>query len=238
MAGDNGTDPSYGDEAMAPPMTRPGSPTPRSTATIATQADLADLHEDRARLKTEVARLERHVSMLSTEVASADQKVSDLEKLLLAARRLESCADRAAVLAAIQDILVTVVGSADFVLLALDDEGRTMWPILGVGPNGTACGPLLVSDPLVSGALETGKCQIAGPRGVGEPRRNEPLASVPLMSWPHTVGALVVFQLLAHRSALRPIDVELLEFLSSHAATAIQLADLRSTESRRPPSLL
>src|SRR6476619_2220562 len=98
MAGDNGTDPSYGDEAMAPPMTRPGSPTPRSTATIATQADLADLHEDRA-------RLERHVSMLSTEVASADQKVSDLEKLLLAARRLESCADRAAVLAAIQDIL-------------------------------------------------------------------------------------------------------------------------------------
>ena len=219
-------------------MTRPGNPTPRSTAAIGAQSDLADLHEDRARLKTEVARLERHVSMLSTEVASADQKVSDLEKLLLAARRLESCADRAAVLAALQDILVTVVGTADFVALALDEEGRTMWPILGVGPNGSACGPLLVSDPLVSAALETGKCQIAGPRGVSEPRRSEPLASVPLMSWPHTVGALVVFHLLAHRSGLRPIDVELLEFMSSHVATAIQLADLRSAESRRPPSLL
>jgi GAF domain-containing protein len=223
---------------MATPMIRPGSPTPRSSAAIVLHAELTELHEDRARLKAEVARLERHVSMLSTEVASADQKAADLEKLLHAARRLESCADRAAVLAALQDILVTVVGSDDFVVLALDEEGRTMWPILGVGANGTACGPLLVSDALVSTALETGKCQIAGPRGVGELPRNEPLASAPLLSWPHTVGALVVFTLVAKRSVLRPIDVELLEFLSSHAATAIQLADLRSAETRRPPSLL
>ena len=219
-------------------MIRPGSPTPRSSAAIALQAELAELHEDRARLKGEVARLERHVSMLSTEVASADQKASDLEKLMHAARRLESCADRAAVLAALQDILVTVVGSDDFVVLALDDEGRTLWPILGVGTNGAACGPLLVSDALVSSALERGKCQIAGPRGVGKLARGEPLASVPLLSWPHTVGALVVFTLLAHRSVLRPVDIELLEFLSSHAATAIQLADLRAAETRRPPSLL
>ena len=219
-------------------MIRPGSPTPRSSAAIALQAELAELHEDRARLKSEVVRLERHVSMLSTEVASADQKVSDLGKLLLAARRLESCADRGAVLAALRDILVSAVGSDDFVVLALDEEGRTLWPILGVGANGTACGPLLVSDALVSVALETGKCQIAGPRGVGELPRYEPLAAVPLMSWPHTVGALVVFTLLAHRSVLRPVDIELLEFLSSHAATAIQLADLRAVESRRPPTLL
>jgi GAF domain-containing protein len=202
------------------------------------QAELAELHEERARLRTEVARLERHVSMLSTEVATADQKAGDLEKLLLAARRLESCADRAAVLAALQDILVTVVGSDDFVVLALDDEGRTMWPILGVGANGAACGPLLVSDALVSAALETGKCQLSGPPRVGELPRNEPLASVPLLSWPHTVGALVLFTLVAHRSALRSVDVELLEFLSSHAATALQLADLRSAENQRPPSLL
>jgi hypothetical protein len=221
---------------MANPMTRQGILTPRSNVII--QAELAELHEDRARLKGDIARLERHVSVLSTEVASADQKVSDLRKLLLAARRLESCADRAAVLAALQDILVTVVGSDDFVVLALDEEGRTLWPILGVGATGTACGPLLVSDALVSTALETGKCQVAGPRGGGVLPRNQPLASVPLMSWPHTVGALVIFTLLAHRSALRPVDIELLEFLSSHAATAIQLADLRSAETKRPPSLL
>ena len=202
------------------------------------QTELVELHEDRARLKGEVARLERHLSVLSTEVATADQKASDLEKLLLAARRLESCADRAAVLAALQDILITVVGSDDFVVLALDEEGRTLWPILGVGANGSSCGPLLVGDALVSPALETGKCQIAGPRGGGELPRGEPLASVPLMSWPHTVGALVVFTLLAHRSVLRSVDIALLEFLSSHAATAIQLADLRAAVTRRPPSLL
>jgi GAF domain-containing protein len=219
-------------------MIHSGTPTPRSTASLTMQAELAELHEERARLRTEVARLERHVSMLSTEVATADQKAGDLEKLLLAARRLESCADRAAVLAALQDILVTVVGSDDFVVLALDDEGRTMWPILGVGANGAACGPLLVSDALVSAALETGKCQLSGPPRVGELPRNEPLASVPLLSWPHTVGALVLFTLVAHRSALRSVDVELLEFLSSHAATALQLADLRSAENQRPPSLL
>lgn len=219
-------------------MTRQGGPTPRSSAAVASPAELVELHEERARLRGEVARLERHVSMLSTEVATADQKVSDLEKLQLAARRLESCADRAAVLAALQDTLVAIVGSDDFVVLALDEEGRTLWPILGVGANGTACGPLLVSDALVSSALETGKCQIAGPRGIGELPRGEPLASVPLLSWPHTVGALVLFTLVAQRSSLRPVDIELLEFLSSHAATALQLADLRSAESRRPPSLL
>jgi hypothetical protein len=223
---------------MASFKTRPGVPTPRSNAALPMSGELAELYEERARLRAEVARLERHVSMLSTEVATADQKAGDLEKLLLAARRLESCADRAAVLAALQDILVTVVGSDDFVVLALDDEGRTMWPILGVGTNGAACGPLLVSDGLVSAALETGRCQIAGPRGAGDLPRNEPLASVPLMSWPHTVGALVLFRLVAHRTMLRSVDIELLEFLSSHAATALQIADLRSAETQRPPSLL
>ena len=223
---------------MAHPMPRPDSLTPRSNALVILQAELAELHDDRAHLKGEVSRLERHVSLLSTEVASADQKVNDLQQLLVAARRLESCADRGAVLAALQDILITGMGSDDFVILALDDEGRTLWPILGVGPNGSACGPLLVSDALVSTALETGKCQVVGPRRAGELPRNEPLASLPLMSWPHTVGALVVFTLRAHRSALRPVDVELLELLSAHAATAIHLADLRSTETQRPPSLL
>ena len=195
---------------MASPITRLGAPTPRSTAAVALQSQLTDLHEDRARLAAEVARLERHVSMLSTEVATADQKVADLEKLLQAARRLD----------------------------ALDEEGRTMWPILGVGPTGAACGPLLVSDPLVSPALEMGKCQFAGPRGASELPCSAPLASIPLLSWPHTVGALVVFRLVSHRAALRRVDIDLLEFLSSHAAVALQIADLRSADAQRPPSLL
>jgi hypothetical protein len=54
---------------MAPLMTRPGGPTPRSSAAISGHPELTELHEERARLRTEVARLERHVSMLSTEVA-------------------------------------------------------------------------------------------------------------------------------------------------------------------------
>ena len=176
--------------------------------------------------------------MLSTEVAAADQKVSDLEKLQIAASGLASCGDRAAVLAVLKEILVNTIGSDDFVVLGLDDEGRTLWPILAEGANGAACGPLLVSDALVSAALESGAIQVAGPRSLGELPRNGPLASVPLMAWPHTVGALVVFTLAAHRSMLRPTDVALLDLLSVHAAAALQVAVLRSADSRRPPSLL
>lgn len=223
---------------MASPITRLVSPTPRSSAAVALHSDVPDLHEERARLATEVARLERHVSMLSTEVAAADQKVADLEKLLQASRRLDACVDRSEALAVLQSILVSSVGTDDFVLLALDEEGCTMWPILGIGATGAACGPLLVSDPLVSPALETGKCQFAGPRGVGQLPRSAPLASIPLMSWPHTVGALVLFTLASHRTALRRVDLDLLEFLSSHAAVALQIADLRSADTQRPPSLL
>ncbi len=218
-------------------MIRPISPTPRSSA-IVMQSELAELQEARARLAGEVARLERHVSVLSTEVAAADQRVADLEKLRLAASGLAACADRAAVLAMIEEIFVNAVGSDDFVVLGLDDEGRTLWPILGVGANGAACGPLLVSDVLVSLALESGTIQVAGPRNLGDLPRNGPLASVPLMAWPHTVGAIVVFALSAHRSVLRPTDVALLDLLSVHAAAALQIADLRSADSRRPPSLL
>lgn len=228
---------SYGDGAMAASTTRSSDPTPRSSA-IVVQPDLAELLDARTRLAREVARLERHVSMLSTEVAAADQKVADLEKLQLAARGLAACADRAAVLAMFKEILVTAIGADDFIVLGLDDEGGTLWPIVGAGANGAACGPLLVSDALVSAALESGAIQIAGPRSLGELPRNGPLASVPLMAWPHTVGALVVFTLAAHRSILRPTDVALLELLSAHAAAALQIADLRSADSRRPPSLL
>jgi hypothetical protein len=213
--------------------------TPRAAAAVEFQRELAALHEDRARLKGEVARLERHVSELAIELATADEKVGDLQKLILAAQRLDACADRAAVLDALQDIVITVIGSDDFVILALDDDGCTLWPILGVGESGAACGPLLVTDDLVAPAFRAGKRVIAPPHGEsGGPGSPDTVACVPLTSGSRKVGMLVLFTLLAHRTELRRNDLDVLDLLSAHAATALQIADLRTAGLHRPVSLL
>ena len=223
---------------MSAATRRHDAATPRAAAAIGLQNELAQLHEDRAHLKGEVARLERHVSALALEVAAADEKVGDLQKLLLAARRLDACSDRPAVLEALRDIVVTVLGAEDFVILGLDDDRTTLWPILGSGPSGSACGPLLVSDSLVADAMGSGTRVVAPAHGEpGAPRR-EAVACVPLHSGTDTIGMLVLFSLLAHRSELRGVDLELLDFLSGHAATMLQIADLRSNASGRSLSLL
>jgi GAF domain-containing protein len=224
---------------MSAPLRNVDTVTPRAAAAVAFQHELAALHEDRARLKSEVARLERHVSELAIELATADEKVGDLQKLILAAQRLDACADRAAVLEALRDIVITVIGSDDFVILAMDDDGCTLWPILGVGQSGAACGPLLVTDDLVATAFRSGRRVIAPPRGAsGGPARADTVACVPLTSGSRKVGMLVLFTLLAHRAELRRNDVDVLDFLSAHAATALQIADLRAAGLRRPVSLL
>ena len=224
---------------MSAPLRNVPIVTPRAAAAIEFQHELAALHEDRARLKSEVARLERHVSDLAIELATADEKVGDLQKLILAAQRLDTCADRAAVLDALRDIVITILGSDDFVILALDDDGRTLWPILGVGQSGGACGPLLVTDDLVATAFRSGRRVIAPPRGAsGGPARADTVACVPLTSGSRKVGLLVLFTLLAHRAELRRNDLDVLDFLSAHAATALQVADLRAAGLHRTVSLL
>jgi GAF domain-containing protein len=224
---------------MSAPPRNVATVTPRAAAAVEFQHELAALHEDRARLKSEVARLERHVSDLAIELATADEKVGDLQKLILAAQRLDTCADRAAVLEALRDIVITVIGSDDFVILALDDDGCTLWPILGVGQSGAACGPLLVTDDLVATAFRSGRRVIAPPRGAsGGPARADTVACVPLTSGSRNVGMLVLFTLLAHRAELRRNDLDVLDFLSTHAATALQIADLRAAGLHRTVSLL
>jgi hypothetical protein len=224
---------------MSAPLRNVGTVTPRTAAAVEFQQELATLHEDRARLKGEVARLERHVSELAIELATADEKVGDLQKLILAAQRLDACADRAAVLEALRDIVITILGSDDFVILALDDDGCTLWPILGVGQSGAACGPLLVSDDLVASAFRAGRRVIAPPRGAPDgPATPDTIACVPLTSGSRKVGMLVLFTLFAHRAELRRADLDVLDFLSAHAATALQIADLRAAGLRRPVSLL
>ena len=224
---------------MSAPSHRSDALTPRAAAAVALQSELAQLHEDRALLKSEVARLERHVSELAIEVATADEKVGDLQKLLLTAQRLNACADRAAVLDALRDIVITVMGADDFVILALDDDGSTLWPVVGFGPTGSGCGPLLATDDLVATTMRTGKRVIAaGRHEAGGAARSEAVACVPLSAGPQMLGLLVLFSLLAHRSELRGVDFDLLDFLSAHAATALQIADVRAAGTSRSLSLL
>jgi hypothetical protein len=201
--------------------------------------ELSALHEDRARLKAEVARLEGIVSELSTPSPSGDAS-GDLGKLLLAARRLDGCADRGAVLDALQEIVRQMIGADDFLLLAHDEEGRTLWPMLGIGPNGAAFGPLAADDDLVVNVLRTGRRIVSEPTpdATGAARRFEALACIPLKSSARTVGILVVFGLHPRRGALTALDLELLDFLTVHAATALQLADLRAATVHRARSLL
>jgi hypothetical protein len=224
---------------MAPPTIRPTRHTPRDRTALPLQEELRALHDDRARLKAEVTRLEGIVNELTAPPVGGDAS-GDAGKLLLAARRLDACADRPAVLDALQEIVRNTVGADDFLLLAHDEEGHTLWPMLGIGPNGAAFGPIAVNDDLVAEVLRTGQRTVAGaiPDGTETTPRFEAIACVPLISSARTVGVLVVFGLQPRRGPLGSSDLELLDFLSVHAATALQLADLRAATMHRALSLL
>jgi hypothetical protein len=181
------------------------------------------------RLREQVSALLATHQQLSSLLVAADTRTGDLMKLLVSVRTMIESRDAAAALDGLQDILVNVIGTDDFVVYSIEPRDKMLVPVAGVGE-------LLQSSsrvPLYSGwigeVVRSGALMIERDRSsLRVPRSPDVAAVVPLKVLDRVVGAIVISRLLPHRELLGACDREILGLLGVYAATAIIAAGRRA----------
>jgi transcriptional regulator with GAF, ATPase, and Fis domain len=89
---------------------------------------------------------------------------------------------------------------------------------------------------LIGRAVRSGRVYLAGKENAAGATAEESslTACIPLKLDDEVIGAIAIFQLLQHKSALEDLDYEMFDLLATHAATALYCtalhARLRSQE--------
>ncbi len=179
--------------------------------------------EERTRLNEQLSTIEDNNRRFSSEYLEIEEQNNVLANLYVASYRLHSTPERPQVLDALQEIIINLIGSEEFVVFQNDPLSgeSTVAASFGVDPA-RASAIDLSSEPFAS-TLRSGKLWIAEPvkRDI-----DTPLVCQPLRLGERDVGMIVIFSLLPHKSGLEPLDYQLFDLLASHAAMALYASRL------------
>lgn len=150
--------------------------------------------------------------------AEVEMHNANLANLYVASYQLHGTLRRDAVLGAIQEIIVNLVGSEMFAICEVDEQAISVLASVGVDPESIGWGTPRVFETAIHGVPYLGTSGERGP--------NDPLVCLPLSLDGRIVGVIVIFELLAHKPQLEALDHELFDLLATHAATALYCTSL------------
>ena len=183
------------------------------------QAEISHRESQELRLREKLDTIRAESEQYLQQYAQLEQHNANLANLYVASYQLHGTLDRDAVIGAIQEIIVNLIGSEEFGVFERE-PGRddfTLVASVGVGDGAdieTDLGP--IGDSLVSG--NTFIATAPEPSGL--------TACVPLKLDGHVTGFIAIYRLLAHKSQFEPLDHELFDLLATHAATALYCTSL------------
>jgi hypothetical protein len=212
---------------------------------------VATLHEEKVRLESRVRGLEERVRSREEMQATLLERIAEMEtttrdfterylqieqlnanlaNLYVASYRLHGSLERKDVLETLREILINLIGTENFAVFERETASSTLRVAASFGPAGGVAS-LSLGDPGLGARIASGVPYLA--TGDGQPENlPRPLAAcVPLRVGDRVIGAIVVYELLAHKGALEDGDVELFNLLATHAATALYCSDLHARAS-------
>jgi GAF domain-containing protein len=174
------------------------------------------------RLRVRLEEVQEDNAQANEEYQRIEQQSSNLSNLYVASYQLHSSVNRSVVLKTIEEIVINLIGSEEIVIFARDRDGYFRMAS-AVGIDEWSFAPFRLGEGPIGRYLIEGNVFI-NPAAVDH---NERLtACVPLKIGETIIGAIAVFRLLAHKTALEPLDRELFGLLAVHAATALYCATL------------
>lgn len=183
----------------------------------------AEIERHRAeaeRLRKRLAEMEQEHRQLSDEYVAVEEQNSELASLFVALERLYSSADRREALAALQEIVVNMVGSEELGVYEIDASGALQlahgFGLADSRPDRYAPGSGTVARVAASGVPF-----VAGPDGA--PEDPDLTAAIPLKSAGRAAGVLAIWRLLGHKPFLTDLDKRLFAVLEGHAARPLSL---------------
>ena len=157
-------------------------------------------------------------SQFLAEYSKIEDQNNVLANLYVASYRLHSSADRSQVLEALNEIVVNLVGSEEFVVFEKGEEGR-LEAVTWFGLDERAVARIDPHADPVASHFRTGEVFIADDIDVGN--APGPKICIPLKLDGRPFGLVVIFRLLPHKGGLGRLDHELFDLLAQQAAVAL-----------------
>lgn len=173
-------------------------------------------------LKERLEAVERESRNYSERYVEVEQQNTNLANLYVASYQLHGTMNRPAVLAAIKEIIINLIGSEELAIWELDLATSSLQLVDSFGVDEILWDRVAVGTGIVGTAALTGERFVRGdvqimPRG-GE--RNI-TAAIPLKLDDRVIGVIGIFSLLKQKTQLESVDYELFDLLASHAASAL-----------------
>ena len=191
--------------------------------------ELIHRREAEHELERTMERIRAEGEQYLAQYAEVEMHNANLANLYVTSYQLHGTLKREAILQALQEVIVNLIGSEDFAICEtrFDDDlaveslafgELTVSASVGVDPAGVSWATPRVLDAAESRVLYVGPTD-------REP--GDPLVCLPLQVDGQLVGMIVIFTLLAHKAQLEPLDHELFDLLASHASTALYCCKLQ-----------
>ncbi len=193
----------------------------------ALRKQVQELEAERVRLLSsfqEVDALNRDYMQRYEEIESEH---NNLANLYIASYQLHSTLSFREVVQVVSEVVINLVGVANFTLYLFDAKSELLEPITAEGHDVSERNAVDLKEPIIGKAASTKERYVReGPTdGKG------PLAVIPLATVESLVGAIVIDRLLVQKDGLGAVDFELFNLLGAHAATALSSALMREQAS-------
>lgn len=158
--------------------------------------------------------------------------------LYVASYRLHATLEPDQVMQIIMEILVELVGAEEFGIFLLDEKKNRLRLVAGEGARDRVPAEVIpAGDGVIGEVALSGQPFFFDPGTSAEQEARLPLATIPLNietgTTAHTLGVIVIYQLLRQKAGFSSTDLQILELLAGHAATALVSARLHHAMDRK-----
>ncbi len=198
---------------------------PKSAA--AEEPQVGQLKADYERSQQQISQMKAAAQQLLQRYVDLEAQAASLTSLYVSCHRLHTCMDCKEVLAAIQEIIVNLIGCEQYALFRLSDSRQELILLDSLGIDQLAYRQMALGQGAIARSVLTGEIFRVGKdkSSIATAEEKDLTACVPLKLRNQVTGAIAIFRLLPHKPALVEFDRELFEVLQVHAAPALAFAE-------------
>jgi hypothetical protein len=201
------------------------------------ERELDKQRKDRLHVEERLAAMESERRAYLERYLSVEEQNANVSSLYVAMLRLHGSIDHADVLAAIQEIVINLVGSEELGVFETNVEGTALVLSSAVGIDTSSLARIPFGKGIIGECAAAGKTYLAAKEASvtkGREGEGDLTACVPLVVDGAVTGAIAIFRLLRHKPKLEAIDHELFALLGTHGASALYCTSLvQSTGGRQ-----
>ena len=187
-----------------------------------TREYVQSLLDENERLSKLVSELDNRNREFADRYVEIEQQNTNLANLYVASYQLNGTLERDRVVAAIQEIVINLIGSEELGIWQIEEELDSLTLIGSFGINAREWAGVPIGSGVVGHVAHSGERYVVSEADARPFGREEHLtACIPLKLDDKVIGVIGIFRLLQQKQGLEPLDFELFDLLCSHAATAL-----------------